>query len=280
MITHLSAEEIRSYLARRMVREGFVRADNHVHQCRSCYRRFLAELETRLPIEIDLDELAGLRDWHPGSEELAAYLEGPMDELDYDCVSLHLQECGLCRERLENAAEYRLDYSPTANAGTLPPAGFRRDLPAFHLVPPNRLRIAGVAAVVILLALAVWAALHTTLDRGQVAETPPPKSVPSKEPVPEDSNPKPRAEEPSAPSIPPKVAADRSPDKRELGRRPDELNALLIAKTLTMPSSIERLDRTPAVVTRGSRASIESFSVISPFVTLVGTDRPTFRWTV
>ena len=70
----------------------------------ACYQHFLAELETRFPIEIDLDELAGLRDWHPEGEELTAYLEGPMDRLDSDCISLHLQECGICEQRVKDAS--------------------------------------------------------------------------------------------------------------------------------------------------------------------------------
>jgi anti-sigma factor ChrR (cupin superfamily) len=61
-------------------------------------------MEGRFPITIDLDELAGLRDWHPGAEELVAYLEGLSDELDADCIGLHLEECGMCEQRLKDAS--------------------------------------------------------------------------------------------------------------------------------------------------------------------------------
>src|SRR5262249_24425826 len=68
-------------------------------------------------------------------------------------------------------------------------------------------------------------------------------------------------------------------EERKQGLRADHLETELIARELVMPSSIERLDRTPAVVIRGNRVPTESFSITSPFATLIGTDRPTFRWT-
>ena len=43
---------------------------------------FLAELQ--FPIEIGLDELAGMQGWHLEGEELAAYVEGRMDELNFE----------------------------------------------------------------------------------------------------------------------------------------------------------------------------------------------------
>jgi hypothetical protein len=81
-----------------------------VHSCKVCYRDFLVELQERFPIEIDLDELAGLQGWHLEGEELAAYVEGRMDELNFECASLHLEECSSCMERVSGAFEYTLEY--------------------------------------------------------------------------------------------------------------------------------------------------------------------------
>ena len=61
MDTHLSTEEIKSYLRRRLPRDDFDKVGEHVHSCEICYQDFLAELQKRFPIEIDLDELAGLK---------------------------------------------------------------------------------------------------------------------------------------------------------------------------------------------------------------------------
>jgi hypothetical protein len=276
MDTHLSAEELRDYLARKMTPGDFATAGKHVHQCRPCYQQFLEQLETRFPIEIDLDELAGLRGWHPGDEELAAYLEGPMDELDSDCIGLHLQECVQCRETLQATLEYRAEYFwPHKNGRKKSAQEWTRYGLSFQQ-SPSRHMMAGIAAVVIVVALTLWVVLRPAPQSPTVAEAPP-QEAPSKEPLPEHSPPNPPLSD-NAPSIPPRVAASK-PEKREIERQPHETETALIAKSLTMPPSVERLDRTPAVAIRGNRPSVESFSIISPFATLIVSDRPTFRWT-
>src|SRR5215813_12140659 len=111
MNTHLSFDEVKDYVARTMTSEEYAKAGQHVHECRTCYQLLLEALGTRLPIEIDLDELAGLRDWHPADEELIAYFEGRMDELDSDCIGLHLQECVGCRDSFETAMKYRIEQA-------------------------------------------------------------------------------------------------------------------------------------------------------------------------
>jgi hypothetical protein len=105
MDTHLSTEEIRNYLGRKLSQHDFNRASDHVHSCKVCYRDSLAELQERFPIEIDLDELAGMQGWHLEGEEVAAYVEGRMDELNFECASLHLEECGSCMEKTSAAFE-------------------------------------------------------------------------------------------------------------------------------------------------------------------------------
>lgn len=283
MNTHLSAEEIKNYIARRMMRGDYVRAGKHVHECRTCYQNFLAELETRFPITIDLDELAGLRDWHPGVEELAAYLEGLTDELDSDCIGLHIEECGLCRETLQSASHQREYSGSPVSRGKRRTSEWRQYHPAFQQMHPHRLRIAGIAAVVILVAITLWTVLGPTRQTPEVAEVPPQEAAPSKEPSSEEPAATRAPESGSDPSTvrlaPPKIGTIPKPGERQPGRRSDEMEEALIARDLVMPASIERLDRTPAVVIRGNRVPSESFSIISPFATLVATDRPTFRWT-
>src|SRR4030095_2357634 len=110
MDIHLSTEEIKSYLARTLTKNDFKRVGDHVHSCEYCYQSFLGKLQERFPIVIDLDELAGMRDWHLEGEELAAYVEGRSDELDFECASLHLQECSSCMLKVSVAFEHTLEY--------------------------------------------------------------------------------------------------------------------------------------------------------------------------
>jgi len=285
MDTHLSTEEIRNYLGRKLSQHDFNRASDHVHSCKICYRDFLAELQERFPIEIDLDELAGMQGWHLEGEELAAYVEGRMDELNFECASLHLEECGSCMEKTSAAFEYRLEHprlSPVARRKHQP-STWSRYLHGFQSISSPRLQLATAAVLLLGLALFVWALLQPTSEKPQLAGTPPPETV---SPAP------PR--QPTAPVQPApgsdirKKVDESTPDhgstgarsaKGEVRRRGDEVDRDLIAKNLTMPLAIEMLDRTPSIAIRGNQTSVQSFAIVRPFATAISNDRPRFSWT-
>ena len=65
----------------------------------------------------------------------------------------------------------------------------------------------------------------------------------------------------------PRVQAKGEPNEEEL-----------IARDLVMPPSIARLDRTPSLAVRGPGTSIQTFSIVGPFATLIRTNRPLVRW--
>jgi len=266
------------------MRGDYVRVGKHVHECRICYQNFLAEMDTRFPITIDLDELAGLRDWHPGTEELAAYLDGVSDELDSDCVGLHLEECTPCRDTLQNTSRQR-EYSwSQCNAVDDQTSLWKKYHPAIQRIGADRFWIAGMAALILLAVMTLWFVLSPNRHTPKLAEVPPsPETAPAPGPS-EHPAPVPLGGSKKDPSrgrsSAPKIAGIPKRGEHQPERQRDEVESALIARELVMPSSIERLDRTPAVVIRGNRVATESFSIVSPFATLVGTNRPTLRWTV
>jgi hypothetical protein len=285
MDTHLSTEEIRGYLRRRLTRDDFDRVGEHVHSCQTCYQNFLAELQERFPIEIDLDELAGLKGWHLEGEELTAYVEGRMDELNFECASLHLEECGSCMEKTSSAFEYRLEYPRLRrSARRKEPSTWSRYHPSFQPMSLPRLQLAAAAVLVLGLALFMWALLQPRSEKPQVA------GVPQSERPSPDFTP----EQPTVPVQPgPGIGSDiddkidgaapgqMAANSREqgAGREEDEIERALIAKDLAMPPAIEMLDRTPAIAIRGNRAPIQSFTIVRPFTTVINNDRPAFSWT-
>ena len=102
MATHLSKENIENYLERSLSHEELPQINEHLYGCEACYHQFLGLLEKRrFPIEIDLDELSGLKGWHIQGEDLKAYVEGRMDQLDLDYANLHIAECAWCREEVD-----------------------------------------------------------------------------------------------------------------------------------------------------------------------------------
>ena len=286
MDIHLSTEEIKGYLARTLAKNDFKRVGNHVHSCESCYQRFLGRLQERFPIVIDLDELAGMRGWHLEGEELSAFVEGRSDELEFECATLHLQECSPCMQKVSAAFEHTLEY-PRSNghASSKPPSFWPTYLPGFQSISLPRLQLAVAAAFLFALALIAWAVLQPKSEKSQLAGAQPPETIspdPSQQPtVPGQpapgtgSNIGKKLDE----SMPDHVPARIHSDKPEARRQEEEFEQALLAKNLTMPVVIEMLDRTPAIAVRGNPSFNPSFKIISPFATLVKSDRPTFRWT-
>jgi len=286
MNKHLSTEEIRNYLARRVTRGELDRVSDHVYVCETCHQVLLAELQKRFPIEFDLDELAGLQAWHLEGEELASYIKGRMDDLDFECASLHLQECGLCMEKVSAASEYMLKHprlKRRANRKQSP--AWNRHVPSARSISLPRLQLAGTAVVLVALAFTIWALLQPKSESPQLAGVPPPETF---SPDPLSQQPTPLQPGPDAGSnagqkvdrpLSKQIAATANSEKQEAARQEHEADRALIARNLVMPSAIEMLDRTPAVAVRGTQAATQSFTIVRPFTTLINNERPTFCWT-
>ncbi len=283
MDTHLSTEEIRNYLGRKLSQHDFNRASDHVHSCKVCYRDFLAELQERFPIEIDLEELAGMQGWHLEGEEFAAYVEGRMDELDFECASLHLEECGSCMEKTSAAFEYRLENPRvTRSARRKEPSTWSRYLPSVQSISLPRLQLAAAAVLVIALMLTLWVLKQPKAARPQVADAPEtfsPDSAPQQPTVHVGPGAGPQTSHGVDGSVSNQVAANASSEKREVKRQGDATERVLIASDLIMPPAIEMLDRTPSIAVRGNHTSTQSFTIVRPYATVISNDRPTFSWT-
>ena len=285
MTTHLTADQMRNYLVRRISIDQLGEMSEHLHGCRTCYQAYLSVLQTRFPIEIDFDELAGLKGWHLEGEELASYLGGRMNQVDLDYARLHLQECSACAQRVYEGAENWPEVAPTT-MGTNEEyeAPWREYFTAFHSITSPRWRVTAVLILVIGVALIFWAVLHRGSEKAQVAQDVPPETIPFR-----------NVEEPATPSPPgpgvtgtersiqnrvrPMISAAPPHPEGQDRQSTVEIETALIAKALTMPPDIEMLDRTPSISVRGNHASTQSFKIVRPFATVIDDDRPTFSWT-
>ena len=283
MDMHSSIEEIRNYLARRLPVDDFGRVSDHVHSCDACYMDLMVELEKRLPIVIDFDELAGMQDWHLEGEELAAYLAGTMDQLDFECAEFHLEECASCREKVSAAQGHRVFGSFVGAMRALP---WRMPRVGVPFVLSNRRRLA--AATVLLAALAVfivWALLKPRSEKRQYAggspsqiAAPQPADPDKNAPGPrEDKRPESNRDQVSTPPARNTGTIARS-GTNPVAPKDRDIEQALIARDLAMPSAIEMLDRGTTVVVRGESIPVESFTVVRPFATIIPDDRPTFSW--
>ncbi len=52
-------------------------------------------------------------EWHPSTEDIAAYLDRSLSEIDWKAVDDHLRECGACRETLDLCRGYNSANRPS-----------------------------------------------------------------------------------------------------------------------------------------------------------------------
>ncbi|HKQ08130.1 MAG TPA: hypothetical protein VJ464_23595 [Blastocatellia bacterium] len=308
MITHLSAEEIEDYAKRRARRPEVACVNEHLFNCVVCYQQFLSVFQTqrRFPIEIDLDDLAGFRGWHLQGEELKAYVASQMDEPDRRYASRHLRECAWCREEVSYFSEFtsKLDfYLSRRHAPLKLPRARSRFLDRLSAIPVawSPVRLAGAAALVILLISATWLwsvrgtnpqSKGATLSAQSQEDSSSPTRVPSVAQATDTPQPvgtsRPDTTTKAGQIIDSKHQLGRSnspvpaiqvsPKGRDVEKLRREIEASLIAENLAMPSVIETFDRT-RVVLRGDDNKSESFQITSPYNTLISDDQSTFRWT-
>lgn len=194
---------------------------------------------TRFPIEIDLDELAGRRDWHPDELELFGCSQGIVDELDRDCIRFHLNECASCYARLA-ALESRHEVQ-TGRSDEI------EDLPLIRWRMPAAY---AAAAFILTVCLISWiVAARRTRSSDVIGDQ---SSVPD-------------------------VAALIKPDGPNLLSQEAENH--LPAGNLAMPEVIAGFDRSASLAVRGTYPSADTFSIIGPLATIVSNARPIFRWT-
>jgi len=200
------------------------------------------------PIEIDLNELAGRRDWHPGDLELFGYIHGVVDELDRDCIRFHLDECRSCSARLEVLESGNKVFAKRSHAIE----EWKQETHSADL-RSNRWQMPGAyaaAAVILIVCLISWVILITKTKASHSA------SVQS--------------------SVPDVETLIKSGGQDALSPEPENH---LLAESLEMPEVIAGLDRTATLAVRGTRPSADTFAIIGPVATIVSNDRPVFRWT-
>jgi anti-sigma factor RsiW len=193
---HLSTQLLERLGERRLEPRELLALDDHVSTCAACRDR-LREMQPRrealfaLRASLQTDKA---RPGHLRQEQLMAYTQGRLDEVDHELVESHLESCAQCATRaqeLAHSAGHRADLLPISTHGqTSPPAPWTRLSAAWDrfLSVPLALRVAATVAMTTLLAIAVMLLLQTGTDRREIVEHPPapkPSDAPQQGPQPE-----------------------------------------------------------------------------------------------
>jgi hypothetical protein len=160
LTAHLTDEEIRKYCEQSLTAQRLVAADLHLSECDGCAKR-LQELSTASiqkavrNLHQDLQDTAR-EDDHISYEEMEAYADGKLDDVQLEIVRSHLEVCSQCKTESQDLGSFRNSFiSETGQASG-------RVIPWRRSVAGAILRIAGAAAAI---AIVVWAATLPMRDR-------------------------------------------------------------------------------------------------------------------
>jgi anti-sigma factor RsiW len=188
MTEHLSAQLIERYRRRTLSPAELIAADDHLVGCEACQHQLYETPRVHSALELLQSELleAGLLPDHLTEEQLAAYVDGALDETAREIADSHLQLCSPCTERLNElrtfaaqlaafpAREYAPATPPSRSEAFSPVAKarhWRERLLAFWPAPAFQLSFQ-LASLGLILALLLWvAALKTQNSQLQTTLT-------------------------------------------------------------------------------------------------------------
>jgi anti-sigma factor RsiW len=258
MPDHLSAEQIDSFLARRLPPGELLSADDHLAICERCRRAVAVTVPTM--------GFADLFDDHPDYALLESFADGKAGTDERHSTEAHLAACAECRAELAGITEMRdLVASDLAQS----PAGNAR--PRFV----ERFRILEFAFGSLLLALLAGGVWWFT-------RAPDPRAAaPGQDPVPNVSanSPEPAPEVPRTDAPPLTDGRQEAPDEFDgiPERYRSEVRAVVAAGRLEVPSEARELSAGTGTLMSGAKESIP-FALVWPVGKIVESDRPTFRW--
>src|SRR5262249_19725428 len=153
--------QIREFEGRKLPRADVDVVSEHIWHCDLCYQAFLSVLERRFPLEIDFDDLAGLKGRHLEGRDLTDFVGRTMTDLDFQYAALHVQDCAQCRQTVSQAADRQLYYISSEESAPEQPASTRRwYLPSLASDHSFRWQLPLAAALVIAVALILWSVLN------------------------------------------------------------------------------------------------------------------------
>src|SRR5262245_54615696 len=109
MSEHLSAEQIERYRRRAMPPTERLAVDDHLATCAACRQDCRDEdrlQDTLAAIQEDLRVAARTEPQHLRYEQLSAYVDGTLDEVDREAVESHLGLCPRCVAEVNDLRAY------------------------------------------------------------------------------------------------------------------------------------------------------------------------------
>lgn len=174
MSEHFSTRQLELYLERRLTPPDLLAADDHLAACGACREKLVRarEPETLVAsVRASFSAAAGRAAKHLVYEQLAAYVDDDVDDVEREIVDSHLSFCRQCREEVRDLFAFKesLNSSPQTESTVQAAPGFLDGFLSYvrssFLAGP--VGLAGGLAVLALVALAVtiWIVWKSSSNR-------------------------------------------------------------------------------------------------------------------
>jgi hypothetical protein len=294
-IDHPSEELLDGYRKRVLNPDVFLAVHKHVEACSACQEKGLSFAES----ERDYEKLYSAlmvepeaKPYHLSYDEIEAYVNATMDEVDSETAETHLEVCADCKTDLERLRDIKESLAPgrgSRSTDLLESHGTTTGSSGQRPVRRDSVRVAYwiAAAALVIVAMIVFQAITsrkthqiTNTNQGQT----PPLQDDHNQPDGEDT--KDRA--PEAPRTAyvlidgtRHVMIDEHGVVDGIGELPGRLEqavrSALRKQELDRPSVLAELREEPATLSGPDNGV--GFQVLRPIGMIVETNRPTFRWT-
>jgi predicted anti-sigma-YlaC factor YlaD len=169
---HLSAQHIQRFRERSLPPAELLAADDHLAACEACRQLLTQDEQAQAAItslRAELQTAAISESDHLVYEQLAAYLNGGLDELDLEIVESHFAVCSACVEEAKELRAYKAEMSTYSETEYLPTKSLslKERLATVWRLPAFSIPIQ-ITAIALLALLCVWIA--TIPLRNQVAD--------------------------------------------------------------------------------------------------------------
>lgn len=290
MSDHLSPQLLERYCERRLEPQELLALDDHLASCTACRER-LREVKpgraSLLALRASLQTAQAVPD-HLQQEQLVAYAEGQLDEVERELAENHLESCAQCTaqaQQLRDSAGQRVHIFPVSASQSSPPRLWIRLVAAWGrlLSVPQSLRVAAVVVMTAVLVIAVVLWLRSRTDRQEVVGHPP-----APQPSPQPSVTPPPDPQPETPATILEALNDGG-EQITLDARGNftgleslspadqqRVKTALITGKVQTPRTLRELNDSsaPSMGKPGGSA----FTLLSPVGRIIASDRPTFRW--
>jgi Rod binding domain-containing protein len=107
MSKHLNDLELKSYIEKSLPSDKLIEVDSHLSSCDPCF----ASLKNTARLPIGSDQLLTLEKIEPFDhllfEDLTAYVDNRLTEIDQEIIESHLTSCDSCNEEVEELQSFR-----------------------------------------------------------------------------------------------------------------------------------------------------------------------------